>query len=173
MKKSWRQYRIRDVKTGRYFYTDRKFKKVVEIQERNYARIPPEDRHKLTQPSPTFERVTVTLLKPMDCAACGKSSECTEISDEGVRYSEGWVCKRCLKTEMQQRRNHNQRNGLSRGNPEYLVIRSWPKKRSRTETVWVNHNLHTRKWRESARSLIDERIRRGEIIMLERGERAV
>jgi len=71
-----------------------------------------------------------TLKKPMRCTACVKSSECAKIPDgPGVRYSEVWVCKRCWKTEMQQRRNANIRRRLLRGNPDRLVTHSWPKRR--------------------------------------------
>lgn len=75
-------------------------------------------------------RAWVILKKPMRCTACGKSSECAEIPEgPGVGYSEVWICKRCWKTEMQQRRNANTRRGLLRGNPDRLVTHSWPKRR--------------------------------------------
>ena len=127
MKKSWRQYRIWDVKTDRYFYMDRTSEERIENQIRNRAEVAPEDRHKLT-PQTYYEKVTVTLRKPMDCIACGKSSKCAKPLGPGVRHSEVWVCDRCFKTEMRARRDHNTRGKLSRGNPDYLVIRSRPKK---------------------------------------------
>jgi len=134
MKKSGsHEYQILDEKTGRYLETDWSYHKVVRNQERLYDEVDPEDRHKLTLQQ-THKIVTVDLIKPMDCAACGKSSDCAEIFDEGVRYSEGWFCKRCFKTEMQQRRNHNQRNGFFQGNPNRLLNHPWPKKRRIRET---------------------------------------
>ena len=76
-----------------------------------------------------FWREWETLKKPMPCTACGNSSECAKIHGMGVRHSEVWVCKRCWKTDNQQRRNANIRRGLLRGNPGRLVTQSWPKPR--------------------------------------------
>ncbi len=44
--RSSRRYQVLDPNTGHYFYTDWTFEKVVENQERNYAGIAPEDKHK-------------------------------------------------------------------------------------------------------------------------------
>ena len=126
-------YQILDEKTGRYLETDWPHHKMVMNQIRNYDKVAPEDRHKLTLPQ-TYKRVTVTLRKPVDCAACGKSSDCAKTPGPGVRHSEVWICERCWKTERRERRNYNTRRGLSRGNPDFLVIRSWPKEDTITET---------------------------------------
>ena len=68
---------------------------------------------------------------------CGEFSECARIRDPGVGPSNVWVCKRCWKAEMQQRRNFNVRQRLSQGNPDHLVPRPWPKKRRVIETRLV------------------------------------
>ena len=83
---------------------------------------------------PSFQAKMITLKKTMVCTACGKSVDCARISGLGVKYSEVWVCKKCFKTERQQRRNYNQRHGLFQGNPNRLLTHPWPKQRSRVET---------------------------------------
>ncbi len=140
LSRSWRKYIVLDQDTGLYWCTDWTLKKVVADHERNPATfanyweievtgVEAVDSHKVPRLRGIFKRVTVTLRKPLDCAACGKPSDCAEIPGPGVRHSEVWICKRCWKTEMQQRRNANIRRGLLRGNPDRLVTHSWPKRR--------------------------------------------
>jgi len=106
---------------------------MIENQLRRRAEVAPEDRDKLATET-YYERVMVPFKKPMDCAACGKSLDCAKVPGPGVRYSEVWICERCWEAERRQRRNANKTRGVFRGNPDYLVTRSWPKKDKIIET---------------------------------------